>query len=63
MKIYIKFTFLKENKNYYVIVPTPISASSGHSLNQSIVQQLINEGNILNLLVNTSPKGLMAIII
>ena len=35
-------------------------ASSGHSLNQSSVQQLTKEGNILNLLMNELPKGDMA---
>jgi len=38
-------------------LPTPIKASSGHSVNQSIVQQLTKEGNILSLVWNLSLNG------
>ena len=41
-------------------IATLSKASSGHSLNQSSVQQLTKEGNILNLLMNEFPKGDMA---
>ena len=37
--------------------PTPINASSGHSVNQSIVQQLTKLGNILKRVRNVSPNG------
>lgn len=43
-------------------LPTLIKAYSGHSVNQSIVEQLINEGNILSLVVNWFPKGDMTMI-
>lgn len=36
-------------------------ASSGHAWNQSMVQQLIREGNILRRFLNASPIGLMAV--
>ena len=42
--------------------PTPKRASSGHSLNQSMVQQLTSEGNIRILVENYSFKGDIAII-
>ena len=37
---------------------TDFNASSGHSENQSIVQQVTKLGNCLNLDLNTSPMGL-----
>lgn len=36
-------------------------ASFGHAWNQSMVQQLIREGNILRRFLNASPIGLMAV--
>lgn len=44
-------------------LPTPTNAYSGHSENQSIVEQLTKLGNILNLVANASPKGLIQIVI
>ena len=41
-------------------IATLSKASSGHSLNQSKVQQLTKDGNILNRLMNELPKGDMA---
>jgi len=37
--------------------------STGHSLNQSIVQQLTRDGNIRRRVLNASPNGLIAITI
>lgn len=37
---------------------TDDKASSGHSLNQSMVQHVTRDGNCLNLARNTSPIGL-----
>lgn len=42
-------------------LPTPTSASSGHSVNQSKVQLFTKEGNILNLVLNIVESGLIAI--
>merc|ERR1740117_2856056 len=42
--------------------PTPNRASSGHSENQSIVEQLIMEGNFLLRSMKAPPRGDMAII-
>lgn len=42
------------------LVATERRASSGHSLNQSIVQQFTREGNIRNRVRKASPNGLMA---
>lgn len=42
------------------LVATDRKASSGHSLNQSMVQQFTSEGNIRNRVRKASPKGLMA---
>ena len=36
---------------------TENNASLGHGYNQSIVQQEINAGNFLNLVLNKSPTG------
>ena len=41
------------------LLATISRASSGQGWNQSIVQQLINEGNFLKLLVNCEPIGLI----
>lgn len=41
--------------------PTPTRASSGHSVNQSIVQQLTKEGKRRRRIVNASPRGDIAI--
>ena len=46
-----------------IFLATLIKASSGHSVNQSIVQQFTKDGNILNLVTNFSPTGDMAKII
>lgn len=43
--------------------PTAKRASYGHSLNQSKVQQLTSDGNILNLVEKLLLNGLMAMII
>lgn len=40
------------------MVATDSRASAGHSLNQSMVQQLTREGNCLKRARNTSPMGL-----
>ena len=42
---------------YLPLVATVCKASSGHALNQSIVQQLINDGNCKHLNLNESPTG------
>lgn len=48
-------------KNYLICpLPTATKASSGHSLNQSKVQQFTREGNILNLVENALLSGLIA---
>lgn len=39
-----------------------MSASSGHSVNQSMVEQLMSEGNMRSLVVNWLPSGLMTMI-
>lgn len=47
-------------KSYNYPFPTPTSASSGHSVNQSSVQQLTKLGNILSLVENNDERGLIA---
>ena len=42
------------------VLATELSASSGHSLNQSMVQQLTREGNMRMRCLNSSLTGLIA---